>query len=88
MSTSQVPVIGSGVASSCACTTGRLAAGSGSRVAAAGADGLIHVLDRRSLEPLGLFSADASIQMRGTCAGSFAVFSAAKGKVVGVLLDR
>lgn len=66
----------------------RLAAGSGSRVAAAGADGLIHVLDRRSLEPLGLFSADASIQMRGTCAGSFAVFSAAKGKVVGVLLDR
>ncbi|MBK6940580.1 MAG: DUF4388 domain-containing protein [Planctomycetes bacterium] len=66
----------------------RIAHGTGARVPAAAADGLIHVLDRRTLETLGLFSGDAAIEMRGTCAGSFAVFSAAKGKVVGVLLDR
>jgi tetratricopeptide (TPR) repeat protein/outer membrane protein assembly factor BamB len=66
----------------------RVAGGNAARVAAASSDGLIHVLDRKTLQPLGLFSADAPIDMRGACAGSFAVFSAAKGKVVGVLLDR
>lgn len=66
----------------------RLATGAGARVAAAAEDGLIHVLDRRSLETLGLFSGDAAIALRGTRAGSFAVFTATKGKVVGVLLDR
>ncbi|MFH0944925.1 MAG: PQQ-binding-like beta-propeller repeat protein [Planctomycetota bacterium] len=60
----------------------------GPYVVAATPDGIIHVLDRTTLEERGHFSAQAEISLPGLLTGERALFPASGGKVVGIFFPR
>ena len=71
-------------------TLGRLSLSSapGAYIVAATLDGIIHVMDRTTLEERGQFSAQAEVTLPGLLTGERALFPASGGKVVGIFFPR